>query len=145
MKLHYKEVCYLIFFLVISAKDAKAIDYKLVEDNWLKVEESYVEYRKYKDYRNSYVSDEKRWDFTGHFNTTYTAFTRIFWQTDLHLNATKDQVLYGGLEYRLGIHVMPYLDIFKYHLSEHVFDRKGTSDKFPVEDSYGLRVYFKTK
>ena len=112
--------------------------------DWLKVDESYVEYRKYQDYRNAYIPNQKDWDFTGHFHTTYSAYKYVFWQTDLHLNATTSQVMYGGLEYYLGVHAMPWLDVFKYHLSEHVFDHAAfDKEHFPLEDSYGVRVYFK--
>ena len=39
-----------------------------------------------------------------------------------------------------GIHVTPWLDLIHSHLSEHAIDLYR--DKFPVRDSYGVRIRF---
>ena len=130
--------------IIVSALIASpAMAYEIEKPaSWLNIDESYVEYRKFQDYRNPYIPEEKNWDFMGNFHNTYSLFKVIYWDTDLHLAANHSQVLYGGLEYRLGIHITDNLDVFKYHASDHIFDHTETN-KFPVQDSYGIRVYFK--
>jgi hypothetical protein len=128
--------------LLLTGTIAQSTELHLLDGKFLNVDESFIEYRKYEDYRNPYITNVTDWDFTGHFHNTYSIYKIIFWQTDLHLSATKEQVRYAGLEYYLGIHILPWLDAGRYHDSEHNMDH-SSEFKYPVEDSYFIRVYFK--
>lgn len=139
----------MLIMCLIYSSAASAYDLDLEgfsKGNWLKVDESYVEYRKYEAYRNPYLPDEKGWDFRGEFHNTFSAFNRLYWDTNLHMSMDESQIRYVGLEYYLGLRVFDWLHAVKYHHSEHVLDEPAPDNrKFPVEDSYGVRVYFKTK
>jgi hypothetical protein len=47
---------------------------------------------------------------------------------------------YVSWGFDVGFHVFPWLDVVHSHLSEHAIDLYR--DKFPVRDSYGIRLKF---
>ena len=129
----------------VFGSEAKSADLSLnslYQGDWLKLDEMYVEYRKFETYKNPYMPDQKDWQFTGEFHNKMSAFNLVYWDTNLHLSAANDRIRYVGLEYELGAHVLPWLDTFKYHHSQHMLE-ETTEIHFPLEDSYGFRVYFK--
>jgi len=131
---------------VLFSLPANAYDLDLegfYSGNWLSVDESYIEYRKYEAYRNPYVPDEN-WNFRGEFHNKFSAYKLVYWDVNLHMSMDESQIRYAGLEYYLGVKVTPWLDAIKYHHSEHVLEKEIPGNKrFPVEDSYGFRIYFK--
>lgn len=114
----------------------------LYQGDWLKLNEMYVEYRKFEDYNNPYMPEQNNWQFTGEFHNKVNAFNLIFWDTNLHLSMADNRVRYVGLEYYLGAHLTPWLDVLRFHHSQHVLEQTSNVH-FPLEDSYGFRVYFK--
>lgn len=137
-----------IFILgCVFGSEAKAYDLNLdslYNGDFLKVDQMYLEFRKYEDYRNAYLPDAKGWQFRGEFHNNLSAFSVLFWNTNLHLSMDRSQIRYVGLEYYLGLHLTPWADAIKYHHSEHVLEQEVPGNKkFPVEDSYGFRIYFK--
>lgn len=45
-----------------------------------------------------------------------------------------------GWEWELGIGT-EWLDVYRYHHSRHIMDEVGETPKFPVQDSYGVRIH----
>lgn len=140
-----KIALFILFF--ICTNNAFAANYYnyINKGDFLKVEELFVEYRKYEAYRNPYYPPGKDdWTHTGEFNWTVSAFNRLYWDNKFHMSMDlTPQVRHAGWEYYLGFRVFNWFHLVKYHHSEHVMEDKFLH-KFPVEDSYGFRIYFKT-
>lgn len=132
-------ICILAMF---DSTIAWGFDLGLSKGSFLAVDESYIEWRKYEAYRNPYLPEKDDWQWVGEIHNTVSAWKRLYWQTNIHMSMDESQIKYGGLEYYLGVKIMPYLQAIKYHHSEHCFD-KDCPSRFPVEDSYGFRLYFK--
>lgn len=114
----------------------------LKDGSFLSVDESYIEWREYESYRNPYMPDKYDWQWTGEFHNTVSIWKLLYWKTNVHMSMDETQIRYGGLEYYLGFKIMSYLHIVKFHHSQHCFDKQCVG-KFPVEDGFGARVYFK--
>lgn len=141
-----KAITFLIILLAtLDSTIAWGFNLQLDMKEPLKVEEMYVEYRKYEAYRNTYYPPEKDdWTHTGEFHYTVSVLNRLYWQNNFHMSMdSTPQVRHGGWEYYMGLRIFKSFHLVKYHHSEHVFEDKFNR-KFPVEDSYGVRVYFKT-
>lgn len=141
---------YLLSFLILITSST-ALGYNLnlkslESGDFLSVEEMYVEYKKYEAYRNPYYPPDKSdWTHKAEFHWTVNIGNRLYWKNNFHISMDQTpQVRHGGWEYYLGMKIFSWLDAVKYHHSEHVFEDKFKDKKFPVEDSYGVRVYFKT-
>lgn len=137
----------LVIFSFIAAPAIADNYYSYVKKgDFLKVEELFIEYRKYEAYRNPYYPPGKNdWTHTGEFHWTVSVFERLYWDNTFHISMdTTPQVRHGGWEYYTGFKVFPWFHVIKYHHSEHSFEQKQ-SHKFPIEDSYGIRIYFKQK
>jgi len=111
--------------------------------DFLKVEEMYMEYRKIEAWRNPYYPPEKDdWQFTNEFNWTVSMWDHLFWENKIHMSMDCCQIRHAGWQYYLGYRVFDWFSVIKYHHSEHVLENKYER-RFPVEDSYGFRIYFK--
>lgn len=136
-----------IALAILISTPAKAYDLSLTEfynGSWLNVDESYIEYRKYEHYRNPYLPDVDNWNFRGEFHNKFSLYSRLYWDTNLHMSMAGDQMRYAGLEYYIGFKIFSWFDLINYHHSEHSLDKVSpNNDKFPVEDSIGFRIYFK--
>lgn len=111
--------------------------------DFLKLDEMYLETRKYDTFRNPYIPNEKHWNFISEFHNNMSFYKKIYWNTNLHMSMDEAQIRYVGLEYTMGAKVLPWMHIIKYHHSTHVLEVEKGNKAFPVEDSYGFRVYFK--
>lgn len=116
-------------------------DLGLTKGKFLDVDESYMEWRKYEDWRNPNTPDKHDWDWTAEFHNTVSLWKRLYWDTNFHMSMDSSQIRWVGLEYYMGIRIMPWLHVIKYHHSQHCTDMD--CGKWPVEDSYGARLYFK--
>lgn len=72
-----------------------------------------------------------------------------YWKNSVHTEGTAGQLQTVGWHYELGLRLTPYLSPFYEHHSRHRMDstipdynQDGRPDKFPVEDSYGIRLHF---
>ena len=110
-----------------------------------KVTESYFEYRQYENcpsysilrdpYAPEYTED---WQFEIR-NATKLDSRFLFWENTFHFRTAQGKVRHVGLEYYIGLHVLSFIDVFKYHHSQHVTEVDRS--KFPLEDSYGVRLF----
>jgi len=141
---HMRKILIAFFILFSTPIFAESYYGYLNKGSFLRVEELFVEYRKYEVYRNPYYPPEKNdWTHTGEFHWTVSILNRLYWENNFHMSMDETpQVRHGGWEYYMGFRVFNWLHAIKYHHSEHVFEDKFMR-KFPVEDSYGIRIYFK--
>lgn len=131
----------IIALVLFSADIAWGLDLQLSKGKFFDVDESYIEWRKYDSYRNLNTPGKKDWDWTAEFHNTVSVWKRFYWDTNFHMSMDTTQIRYVGFEYYMGLKVMPYLHLIKYHHSQHCTDMDcGT---WPVEDSYGMRVIIK--
>ena len=71
---------------------------------------------------------------------------RIRALTDRGTDGGSGQFRSVGWNWRVGVHVLPALDIFVDHFSQHVLDTGYAPGHFPLEDSVGFRLnLFKSK
>lgn len=81
-------------------------------------------------------------------NFTMSIFGNLYWAHNLHTETVPGGVKTVGWEWDLGLHLTSYIDLFKHHHSRHVVEEesdvrwKDSSGRFPVEDSYGVRLIF---
>lgn len=73
----------------------------------------------------------------------------FFWENDVHAEAVSGAVKTVGWKWDLGIRVFPWLDLLHEHHSRHVLDEVQQvnaleNNKYPVEDSYGIRLHVYT-
>jgi hypothetical protein len=63
-----------------------------------------------------------------------------FWNNNIHAMTTDSQYRSIGLETRLGIRILPQLDISFYHFSQHLLERAHSSVlPYPLEDAVEIR------
>lgn len=72
-----------------------------------------------------------------------------YWKNYVHTEGTPSQLQTVGWQWELGIRISDELSIFHEHHSRHRMDSAeldldgdGKPNKFPVEDSYGIRLHF---
>lgn len=76
-----------------------------------------------------------------------------YWRNWVHSEGVDSRFTTVGWQWELGVHVSKYIDLFHYHHSRHVmdgeqplvFNERSTEperNRFPVEDSYGMRLIF---
>jgi hypothetical protein len=65
----------------------------------------------------------------------------LYWQNNVHMDATNVAVRHVGWEYELGARLGKHFDLFWYHHSRHIMDtdREGP---FPLTNRYGVRFIF---
>jgi hypothetical protein len=76
-----------------------------------------------------------------------------YWKNNIHTEGLEAQVKTVGWHWEMGLHLTPKLDAFYEHHSRHVMEGaqpqyydpnrdQAFKQKFPVEDSYGIRLHF---
>lgn len=74
----------------------------------------------------------------------------FYWDNQVHTEGVAAKVETVGWHWELGLHITDQIDIFHEHHSRHRmddttpidFNKDGKPDKFPVEDSYGIKFIF---
>ena len=112
-------------------------------DYSLRLTEFSLSYLRYEHLRDPYyteLGDDRLVDETS-VNWRMQALKSLYFEGRLHFGMdTSPQVRSGGLEYTLGLEVLNWLDVVRYHHSEHVMEEERDA-RFPVVDSYGVRIY----
>jgi hypothetical protein len=68
-----------------------------------------------------------------------------YWRNELHTETAGRVPKTVGWQWELGVQVGKHLDLFRAHHSRHIMDEPGpTRDRFPVQDSYGVRIHLIT-
>lgn len=74
----------------------------------------------------------------------------FYWDNQVHTEGVEAKVQTVGWHWELGLRINKQFSIFHEHHSRHRmddatpidYDRDGQPDKYPVEDSYGIRMNF---
>jgi hypothetical protein len=77
-------------------------------------------------------------------NVNADILTYGFWENRVH--SMTDETVDGpgqfrvvGWNYRIGVHVSKYLDVYYEHFSRHLLDTTYPT-AFPVQDSFGIKL-----
>lgn len=74
-------------------------------------------------------------------NVNTTVLNYIFWDNTVHSYTNSSQYYLVSWELRLGARLTQWLDLFYEHHSQHILDQTYPHMKFPVEDSWGIKLY----
>lgn len=119
----------------------------------LDVDKVALRYQKFDDNRDPYVPQwDERWAYRAGLEWNLTMLEWGYWRNDVHTEALETGVVKTvGWQWELGIR-LPFMrsEIFQQHHSRHIMDERprerdgdvlpGRGTKFPVEQSYGIRV-----
>lgn len=137
-------ITYVIFTILLIIFSTFANAEESMFKKPLQIQDVWVEYREIQFLRDPYYPDEKDQEWTRsaefHWNTTILKY--MYWDNNFHFRMDESQVRHVGWEYYLGLHVTDWMDVVKYHHSQHCAECQ-MERRFPVEDSYGVRFYFK--
>lgn len=97
-------------------------------------------------------------DYKGRVATNFDLelFKHAFWRNEIHGEGTHAAFTTVGWHWEFGFKLSPQVEIFHEHHSRHIMDRNLPTywnertqtlkeTKFPVEDSYGVRIIFYEK
>lgn len=109
----------------------------------LKATKLSVEHKKIKNKRDPYFPDKGDWTNKTDLLWDVNLYNRVFWENNTYMEMDY-AVRHIGWHYKLGISPSGYFDFVWEHHSRHVAEALPPEgiDKFPVEDSYGIRLNF---
>ena len=94
-------------------------------------------------FRDSYFPGKRDWRGYAGLNWDISLWKYVFWDNKTYFYGDDAQVRKIGWQYDLGLR-FEAVDIFYHHLSEHDADHgkdeTGRIEKFPLENSYGIRI-----
>lgn len=130
-----------LFLILLFSTSALAKDfskYKLLD-----VDTISVDYRQIKpNKREPYLPErDGEWRKGANFNLSLRLLRWIRWDNNLHMDGGSGRLYHAGWEYRFimdAYRVQPFM----YHHSQHALEDSPNGNKFPVEDSYGVRFVF---
>lgn len=91
--------------------------------------------------RDFYIPGQEKWDYELSLNFR-TVFGRGFLESDLTGQTYGSRFRNMWWDYTLGFKLFDAVDLVWDHRSQHSLDLE-TFEKFPVRDSYGVRINFK--
>lgn len=141
------------FIVLFMSSMAEAGQYRLLD-----VDQLNMELAQFGCNRDPMVPEIECGDWRGRaeINADLRLITYMYWKNRVHGEGTNAAFKSVGWNYELGINVSKYIDVFYLHHSRHPLDQGNavhtSSDgsytlrnKFPVEDSYGVRLIFYDK
>lgn len=140
----------IIFILVMIAgmPMSEAGEWRLLEIDKMDLEYSKLNPSNRDPYAPEYTD---RWKDRTSLKWNLEVLNRVlFWDNNVHMETVDTgQVKTLGWEFYAGAHLGKYLDFFHYHHSRHIEDEPpqqdynypDSSSKFPVEDSWGVRIH----
>ena len=141
---------FLVLFLALFSFEAKA-QYRLLD-----VDQVSMQVAKFGCNRDPMIPELECRDWRGRvaINADFRMLEVFYWKNQVHGEGTDAAFKTMGWHFELGLHVSQYLDFFYEHHSRHVLDQPDAThtaydnsyqySKFPVEDSYGIRMIFFT-
>lgn len=105
-----------------------------------KLEAMDFEHRKIEALRDPYFPNKDDWNNSTNFHFRIGLLKAFYWDNVIHMEMDQSQVRAGGWEWTMGLRVFSWMDVVKYHHSRHVME-ESRQMKFPVEDSYGIKIY----
>lgn len=108
--------------------------------------------------RDYYIPERTNWDYEVTLNMDLEKFlfcyplgeyqsncVNFFLESDLTGQSANSRFRNLWWDYTVGLSILPDVDIIWDHRSQHALDEKTdfANDKYPVRDSYGIRLNFK--
>ncbi len=107
-----------------------------------KITEMSLEVRQMKTLRHAYYPEKRDWTGFVGLNWKWQK-GGVYWDNQTAFYGDSSQVRHIFWEYEMG-YSFKHVDLFYYHKSEHIADSNpqdvGSSDRFPLEDSFGVRI-----
>lgn len=125
----------ILFFIAIPAR---------AEFHLLETKEVYLDYMHYIDSRQPFLAPSYAAtnDFDLHLNLElFNGYG--FVDNMIHSSTDATQFRLVGWNYRAGVHIGPYADVYFEHYSQHLLDYTPASPN--VYDGVGVRIYFYRK
>ena len=89
--------------------------------------------------RDYFYPDSQHWQY--HLDLLWDVrFWNFFWENDIAAKTAEERFRDVAWEYKVGVTILPQVDVLWHHRSQHALDYER--DKFPVRDSYGVRINF---
>jgi hypothetical protein len=139
-----------IFIFLIST-NTLASEFKFFE-----LRETYMNYKQFKEgARNPLIEDagqntELDRELSLFLNTNVLHY--MYWDNQVYSLVDRDketgktgQFRLVGWNFKYGLRITSFLYAEYEHFSKHLLDAKYSQYRFPVEDSYGVRLYFYQK
>lgn len=143
----------LIFLLVILSQPARS-----QEGPYLTLDRFSMQLTKFSCNRELQTPDIRCADYKGRVavNFDLELFRYGFWRNYVHGEGTNAAFTTVGWQYEFGFKIGSQFEFFHKHHSRHVLDREQpkiwdenlnmpVDGRFPVEDSYGIRIIFYEK
>src|SRR5687768_1997527 len=127
-----------LFVLVLVSSASYAKPFQWVSADRLSLELKEIAPGKRDPY---FDQEEEHWQYKLNLLWDVRLMERLFLVSDSYFSTSNNKVTHIGWHYRSGIHVLDWLDIVHEHHSQHAAD-KSRPTKFPLEDSYGIRINF---
>ena len=89
--------------------------------------------------RDYFMPDAKYWDAQLNLNWN-VGFGAFFWENSIDARTRHSRFRYVAWEYKTGFDLTKHVALVWHHRSEHAMDIY--SYKYPVRDSYGVRINF---
>ena len=105
-----------------------------------KVEYLNLELKRLPYQRDYLVPEQTAWDHEVSLNMKLE-LKRLWLESDLTGQTAQGRFRNMWWDYTLGVSIIPELDLVWDHRSQHSLDWE--QDKFPIRDSYGIRINFK--
>ena len=104
-----------------------------------------LELRKIEFKRHAYYPDKRDWrGYTGLNWGVQDLWDTVYWENTIYAYGDSAQYRHVGWKWELGVNLYDNLHIFYHHHSEHAMDANrediGHPDKWPIEDSFGIRI-----
>lgn len=147
MRYLYKYIILLALIMLVTwARKCAAAEYSLMLPHLSEMDIEYFRY--HGQYRDPYFVDDQgqyiQMRDGAAVNFTLSLLGPLYWKNRIHMDndARTNTPRHVGWDWEGGIHV-PYLplDIYQHHHSRHGLEYQSPYEtKFPVEDSYGIRL-----
>lgn len=134
-------VLYILFLFMFSAT-THAAEYRLLNAEKLEIDYSKLDSNNRDPYAMHYTG---KWKDRAALKLRVGVLESLYWDNNIHVESINtDTVKTVGWEWEVGLRVSKYFTLFQHHHSKHIMDEtsqlpSNRSNKFPVEDSYGIK------
>jgi hypothetical protein len=140
-------VLFLSIFSAFKCSEARGAEFRLLDVDYFDMRAA-----KFGINRDPLTPDIEGHQYVGRVATDFQL--RIlevgYWKNEVHTEGTEGQLQTVGWHYEMGVRLHKSMSAFYEHHSRHRMDsanvidynRDLRPDRFPVEDSYGIRLHF---
>lgn len=138
----------LIFLIILTL-----LPTNVLANDYIGLRESYIDYKKFRTgSRNPLIDNsglidsEIDQELSIYFNIDI--LKHFYWDNQIMSYTDRDkesnktiQFRLVGWNFKLGWKIWDFLHIEYEHLSQHLLDYRNPNNKFPVEDSFGIKLF----